>query len=163
MIVDIPEQYISLAPFVVDIECTFDAFPGRPVPAIMTEIGREASNVTRTFPVTLYMEQPDDFTILPGMTGSATGRADHPDAPIAGGYELPTSAVLEAPDGARAVWIVDETSRTVSRRDVEVLGTTSRGLRITGVEPGEWVATAGVHYLEEGQQVRLLDAPEPTT
>ena len=32
------------------------------------------------------------------------------------------------------------------------------GLQIMdGLEPGEWVATAGVHYLKEGQQVRLLD------
>jgi hypothetical protein len=25
-----------------------------------------------------------------------------------------------------------------------------------GLKPGEWVATAGVHYLKEGQQVRIL-------
>jgi hypothetical protein len=27
-----------------------------------------------------------------------------------------------------------------------------------GIEPGEWIATAGVHYLKEGQEVRILSA-----
>ena len=26
-----------------------------------------------------------------------------------------------------------------------------------GIEPGELIATAGVHYLEEGQKVRVLE------
>ena len=34
------------------------------------------------------------------------------------------------------------------------------GIRVQGVEPGEWVATAGVHYLTEGEQVRILTDEE---
>jgi hypothetical protein len=29
-------------------------------------------------------------------------------------------------------------------------------MRVSGVEANEWVVTAGVHYLEENQPVRLL-------
>ena len=36
---------------------------------------------------------------------------------------------------------------------------TPMGILVQGIEPGEWIATAGVHYLQEGQEVRsLLDA-----
>jgi hypothetical protein len=34
---------------------------------------------------------------------------------------------------------------------------TALGIRVTsGLKPGEWIATAGVHTLREGQQVRIL-------
>ena len=29
-----------------------------------------------------------------------------------------------------------------------------------GLQPGEWIATAGVHYLKEGQKVSIMDRPE---
>jgi hypothetical protein len=32
-----------------------------------------------------------------------------------------------------------------------------RGLLVTGLEPGEVIAVAGVHFLQEGQQVRESD------
>ena len=28
-----------------------------------------------------------------------------------------------------------------------------------GLEQGEWIATAGVHYLREGMEVRILEEP----
>lgn len=67
MVVNIPENLISLAAQVTDITVTFDAFPNRPVPATTKEIGTEASQTTRTYPITLLMDQPRDFRILPGM------------------------------------------------------------------------------------------------
>ena len=40
--------------------------------------------------------------------------------------------------------------------DVQTLS--GRGVRVTeGLTQGEWVATAGVNYLREGQKVRLLE------
>lgn len=43
MIVNIPESKISQISNVTDIACTFDAFPGRKVPAKVKEVGTEAS------------------------------------------------------------------------------------------------------------------------
>jgi hypothetical protein len=38
---------------------------------------------------------------------------------------------------------------------------TPHGIAVTsGIEPGEWVATAGVNSLREGQQVRIMDKPQ---
>ena len=55
------------------VKVEFDAFPGSPVPATIKDIGTEASSSTRTYPVTLALEQPTDQKILPGMAGRAFG------------------------------------------------------------------------------------------
>ncbi|MHC4769726.1 MAG: efflux RND transporter periplasmic adaptor subunit, partial [Planctomycetota bacterium] len=156
MIVDVPEQLISMAPYVEGITCAFDAFPGRDVPAEIKEIGTEASQTTRTYPITLIMDQPQGFKILPGMTGRARGRAKAPGADASDGLEVPVSAVASVDGRTGHVWVIDEATGTVARRPVTVVEMTAAGIRVQGVDPGEWVATAGVHYLTEGQEVRIL-------
>jgi membrane fusion protein, multidrug efflux system len=154
-VVNIPENLISSVPYAQDITVAFDAFPGRPVPAVIAEIGREASAATRTFPVTLLMEQPAGFEILPGMAGRATGRAVLPDHTPETGYDLPLSAIF-TDDGERSlVWVIDAETLTASKRVVETLTPSPLGMRVRGVAPGEWVATTAVNVLREGQRVRL--------
>jgi hypothetical protein len=51
--------------------------------------------------------------------------------------------------------VVDEGSMTVSRREIETVEITARGIRVDGVEPGEHIVIAGVEYLREGQKVRI--------
>lgn len=159
MVVNIPENLISYAPEVTNIEVTFDVFPDQPIPAFVKEIGTEASQTTRTYPVTLIMKQPGGFTILPGMAGKSTGTP--PAHYSKGATEIPVSAVFSPQeDGKTYVWVIDDEKKTVMRREVTAGELSDRGIRITaGLESGEWIATAGVHYLEEGQQVTLL-APE---
>jgi multidrug efflux pump subunit AcrA (membrane-fusion protein) len=156
MKIDVPEQLITLAPNIRDITVNFDAFPGKQVPAEIKEIGTEASVSTRTYPVTLIMDQPGDFTILPGMTGQARGRADQQDASARDGVQILGSAVFEK-DGNEYVWVLDEGTSTVRRRQVQTRGVDARGVFVQGIEPGQVIITAGVHYLQEGQEVRLMD------
>ncbi len=71
------------------------------------------------------------------------------------------SAVASADGRTGYVWVIDDTTNTVSRRQVSLVEVTVGGIRVQGVQRGEWVATAGVHYLTEGQQVRILhDEPD---
>ncbi len=152
----IPENLISSAPYIRDITVEFDAFPGQPLPARIKEIKSEASQTTRAFDVNLIIDQPESFTVLPGMAGRATAaRIDMPEAERIGGYEVPLTAIHNPGGEADYLWIVDEGSMTVSRREVEAIKPTDRGIRVAGVEPGEWVVMAGVEYLSEGQQVRF--------
>jgi hypothetical protein len=58
------------------------------------------------------------------------------------------------------VWIYDPESKAVHAQNVKVLGTTPYGLSVSGVKLEQWIVTAGVHYLEENQQVRLLSDSE---
>jgi RND family efflux transporter MFP subunit len=58
-VVNIPEQYISLLPQVENLRVRFDAFKEIEIPAQVEEIGKEASQATRTYPVNLIMDQPE--------------------------------------------------------------------------------------------------------
>jgi RND family efflux transporter MFP subunit len=158
MVLQVPENLISYAPLVTDIQVEFDAFPGRTVPARTTEISNEASRTTRTFPVRISMEQPEDFKILPGMAGRARGRLPEGAAGQPQGYQVPAAAVFSSDARSEAqqdfVWVVDTDTNTVSRRAVTTGGLTRFGIAIAeGVSPGDVLVVAGVSSLREGQEV----------
>ena len=154
--VNIPESLISMVPYVQELRVTFDAFPDVEVAAEIEEVGAEASETTRTFPVTLIMDQPESATILPGMAGRAAGVARPPQNEQPLNIVIPVTALFSPEVNDKSfVWMIDESSNTVSRREVEVGKLISGGYVITaGLQPGEMIATAGVHFLQEGQQVR---------
>jgi RND family efflux transporter MFP subunit len=160
MEVSVPENLIGLAPVAYGIEVEFDAYPGRKIPATIKEIGNEASRATRTYPVTVVMDPPEDMKINPGMAGKLTAKADLPADAQRAGIEIPLSALFSPPDDSEKrsfVWIVDLGGLTVGLREVSIVLMTARGARVNGLEPGERVVTVGVHHLREGQQVSLLD------
>jgi RND family efflux transporter MFP subunit len=164
MVVDLPETLISYAHGVDEVEVIFDPFPDLAIPAKIKEIGSEASATTRTYPVTLIMEQPDGAAILPGMAGKASPK-DPPPAPaeIAGsGLIVPDTALFTLPDGSTTyVWVLDPEAGIVHRRKVRTGNVTRFGSAVLdGLAPGEWIVTAGVHNLKEGQKVRLLEELE---
>ena len=161
MIINIPEQFISYAPQVKRVFVRFDSFPDLEIAATIKEIGSEASQTTRTFPVTLIMDQPKGKKILPGMAGRtlrAEIEGETPQRLAASGIDVPVSAVFSPDESGKSyVWVIDVKTKTVKRREVEAGKLTDRGLQVLkGLKPGEWIATAGAHYLREGQQVELL-------
>ncbi|MDJ0895554.1 MAG: efflux RND transporter periplasmic adaptor subunit [Alphaproteobacteria bacterium] len=154
--VSIPENLISMTPYTRDITVEFDAFPGQPLPAKVKEIKNEASQTTRSFDVNLIMNQPDGFTVLPGMAGKASaGRIELPQEQQVEGYEVPLVAIHNPQGDKDYLWLIDESSMTVSRREIETIEPTGRGIRVKGVKPGDWIVIAGVEYLREGQKVRF--------
>ena len=161
MIVNIPESIISHADYLKTagkvLRVLFDPFPGREIKARIKEIGKEASKTTRTYPVTLVMDQPSEFTVLPGMAGKVASIA--PPAGMQGQSQvvIPETAIFSPNENKTYVWIIDEKSKKVSQREVQTDKLLSSGITIReGIEPGEWIATAGVHYLKESQEVRIL-------
>lgn len=157
MVVNIPESLISLAPYVEDVKVIFDSFPDTEIPAKIKEIGTEASRTTRTYPVTLIMEQPEGIKILPGMAGKASGNPPKDRGIQLTGIEIPVMSIYtDDTSGNTFVWIIDETSSTVNKRQVEIGELSDHGIRIlSGLNEGEWIASAGVHYLFEGQKVKI--------
>lgn len=161
--VQIPETLMAHIDKVKDTGAyvVFDAAPGVQVPAKLKEVGKEASKTTRTYPVTLIMNQPDDFNILPGMAGKARGdRAG--TAEIAAdtgmlGAEIPITATFSDQAKQTFVWVVDENSQQVSKRAVTLINLTEKGAMVTGLKTGEIIATAGANMLVEGQQIRILE------
>lgn len=75
------------------------------------------------------------------------------------GIEIPATAVFTGDEPEKSyVWVVDETSKTLSRREIAVGGLSRFGTRVTaGLQPGEFIVTKGVHSVADGQQIRILD------
>ena len=139
----------------------FDTHPGVEIPAKVKEIGEEASKTTRTYPVTLIMDQPEDFKILPGMAGKAKGDKDatadiSKEAGLVG-FLIPITATFADDTGKTFVWVVNQDNMQVNKREVTLLKMAETGSMVTGLEVGETIATAGANLLIEGQQVRILE------
>jgi hypothetical protein len=90
------------------------------------------------------------------MTGQVRGQPKVDSLLIEQGVQVLGSAVFEK-DGNEYVWVLDESSNTVKQHQVKMRSVNAQGVFIDGIEPGQLVVTAGVHYLNEGQNVRLLD------
>ena len=155
----VPESLIGYAPYVKSIAVSFDALPGVTVDARIKEISKEASQATRTYPVTLIMSQPATGEILPGMAGQARVSSKLPAEAKEVGMEIPATAVFSVDDLEKSyVWVVDETAKTLSRREVAVSQLSTFGVLIkSGLEAGEWIVVKGVNSLREGQAVRIID------
>ena len=159
MTVDVPETLISLARNIQAVDVVFDPFPDITLSASIKEVGSEADQATRTFPVTLIMDQPDSATVLPGMAGRATPR-DNPSPPEQRGVAtIPETAIFTDAQGAETfVWVVDAPTMTVAARSIETGAVTRGGFTVmSGLSLGETVVTAGVSFLREGQKVRILE------
>ena len=68
------------------------------------------------------------------------------------------SAVFADASDQKFVWVVDSQSNRVTKQAVKVGQVVRQGLLVEGLTPGVWIVTAGVHFLQDNQEVRL---PEP--
>ena len=158
MVIQLPENLISKVSYMEDIRVTFDAFPDVALTATVEEVSNEASQTTRTYPVTLIMQQVDGVVILPGMAGNASGTLVMPGtSDEVEKLVVPVQAVF-TPDTEKQdhVWVIDEKSGNVQLRAVKTGQLVRSGIQvIDGIQAGEWIAIAGVHTLREGQKVRI--------
>ena len=162
MVVNIPENLISMAGLIHTVLLSFDAFPGREFEGQISEVGTEASQTTRTFPVTLIMEQPEDIKILPGMAGTVRAdKTDLTDEQKSRGLGVPVGAVFTPDTETQSyVWIIKPTEGdlgVLEKRPVKTGDMTRHGVLVSdGLTAGEWIVTAGVHSVREAQTVRIL-------
>jgi RND family efflux transporter MFP subunit len=156
--INIPETIISYVRQAPEMWLVFDAFPDKKIPATIKEVGTEASLTTRTYPVTVIMNQPADIQILPGMAGFVSGEKDEPAHFGRRGITVPVGAVF-TPDTEKEsyAWIVETSTMTVHRRSVKTGAFLANGIVVQeGISPGDWIVTAGLHTLTEGQQVTIF-------
>ena len=158
-VIDVPETLITLVPLVGAIEARFDAYPDVVLKGKVVEIGTEASQLTRTYPVTIALEQSADANtvVLPGMAGNFRVASVN-EGEAAKAIVVPANSVrpLEPGKAPLAVWVVDAATGKVSLRPVAVGRVVQGGLQVTdGLKAGEWVVTAGANSLVDGEIVRL--------
>ena len=163
MDVAVPENLINLQRFVNSIEVEFASLPGVKLQAEIAHVGYEASTTTRTYPVTIVMDQPEGAQIQPGMAGYATANVRLPEDWAETGIQVPTGAVFSPNTAAPEetfVWVIDPEALTVASKPVEIRSFNERGLLVHGLQQGERVVTAGANTLTEGQKIRLAEGEE---
>ena len=155
--VQVPESVIALVPRVKQAAVRFDAIPDREFFGPVTKIGSEASQATRTFPVTVEIPQPEDVRILPGMAASVRNHPTADGEPTPANLIVPAAAIFTSGgESGSFVWVVDGSTQRVARRAVTTGPLTPMGVPVqTGLTVGEWVVIAGVNSLSENQEVRL--------
>ncbi len=125
---------------------------GKQIPGHLREIAPEADPVTRTFRVRVGIDQNG----APLRFGQ-TVRVYFVDAAGAGLQALPLSALHER-DGKPALWVFDPKTKQVHLVPVEVNAYREDSVIIaSGIAAQQWIVTAGVHTLHEGQNVRPVD------
>ena len=98
-----------------------------------------------------------DVSVLPGMSASLRVYLSEDFIQRGGGIPVPASALFTDDKGGSFVWVVGEDLR-ISRRQVEPDEITTDHVIVTGgLKDGERVVTAGVHMVEEGWEIRLID------
>lgn len=151
--VGVPESLISRVNAGQDVSVTLESLPARRFSGTVIEVGVTLDRSTGTYPVTVMIDEPSP-EILPGMSAEVTftfGFAGEKS------FVVPTAAIVEdIRTGERSLWIVSE--NTVEKRKVQTGALVSEGIEIvSGLNEGEVVVTAGVHQLEEGMEVRILE------
>ena len=152
--VDVPARVVAETPrterptaFV-----TLDAAPGRRFAATFEEASLVADAASQTYAVSFVFEPPEDVLVLPGMSATVELAAAPTDseAPVV----LPMASLFG--DGERQyVWVVDEETMTVARREVTLEpGIGDTAIVASGLEAGETVVGAGASHLAEGAAVR---------
>jgi RND family efflux transporter MFP subunit len=151
VLVDVPESVmVTLKQGAQKIAVAeFAAAPGKQYPLSLKEYSTEADPRTQTYQVTLLMTQPEDITVLPGMTANvvATTKTGQPEVTTSI-ITIPAAAVFADETGSSHVWIVNRDTMTA---DISI---------ISGIEPGETIAVTGVTQLRENMKVSNLAEQE---
>ncbi|SDI78316.1 RND family efflux transporter, MFP subunit [Ferrimonas sediminum] len=134
------------------IEVMLNADPSRRFEARFKELGLIADPNSQTYPVTMVITPPQDRLVLPGML--ATVEVIPESADQASMVAIPMAAVQSQGDSTY-VWLFNEASSTVSRRDIEVDDDIGEQIRVRqGLQMGDTIVGAGAAYLAEGMEVR---------
>jgi multidrug efflux system membrane fusion protein len=141
---DLPESQRGALPDTVQV--TLWTQPDHILTARVREVAPQAADASRTVRVRATLPALDG---PPALGNSASVTFDTPASLLA----IPTSAVLKRDDGATAVWVVDA-EYTARLKPITLGPVQGDAASISaGLAPGEWVITAGVHDLRDGQPV----------
>ena len=126
----------------------FELMPGIDLETQYKELSMQPDPDTNSYPVTLAVTSPVDFSARPGMPASV--RLHHPS--LSGTrWAPPPEALFDSAGDMAYVWRIDTANMTVQKVAVE-LG--EDGVLRSGLNPGDQIVAAGVDRLREGQSVR---------
>ena len=153
----VPEDVVIRRSDFAAMSCSFDAYPERRFVATLKEIGRKTDSANQSYPITAYLHLPDDVEVQPGMAATLSIQLKKSGQAVAG-FLLPAGAVFVDVDGQSCVWRIDAKTMCVIKTRVRTGALSGNSIRIlSGLKAGERVVTAGARFLQDGEQVRLLN------
>ena len=155
--VGLPENVINLARLGMKTEIIFTALGGKSFEGSIIEISPIVVDNAATFPVDIEILNPT-ADIRPGMAANVTFNFGNGETARDNMLVVPVKAVGEDGNGNFVFLIESDDSKTgvVKRQQVEIGQMTTDGFEIkSGLSQGQFIATAGLQTLLEGQKVRL--------
>ncbi len=153
--VSIPEDVIEAIQMEQKGRIQFSVIADRIYNGRVTEISKVAGTAN-AFPIKLTVEDPDQ-RIRPGMTARVTLQLSGYDQKTA--YLVPLSAIAQLGETLKGwVFIYDSQTSTVNKSQIQGDSVRGNDAVITeGVKAGDIIAVAGVSFLEDGQEVKLME------
>ena len=155
--IDVPARVIAESLEVEDRGSfvILEAAPDSRIPATYQEANLLADTASQTYAVTFSFEPPPNLVILPGMNATVElSSARRSETTETQRISAPLSAIVSDGD-SKYVWVVDQDSMTVSRREITVADGIGEYAVVTeGLAAGDTIVTAGASFLAEGMQVR---------
>ena len=154
----VPETLIQQLTRHAILAIKFPVLPEIKMMARVTEIGTRAESAN-AFPVTVVLQQ-ENLLLRAGMTAEVefvfkgVGRTGHKGPVI----RIPLTAISAGLAQKVYVFIYDKTTKSVHRTEVQTENILNNEVFISsGLQQGDIIATAGVAFLRDGQQVKLID------
>lgn len=130
----------------------------RRFPALISDVGSRAGS-GNAFPVRAdLLDRPPG--LRPGMTAEVTFTMPRFEDGLVEvtGFMIPIAAAYAEADDRFSVFVFDPETSTVHKRPIQTGGVRENDVAVLeGLEEGEIIATAGVAFLRDGQQVTLLE------
>lgn len=161
VVANVPEGLYATATEdqVLSMHAEFDFVPDVQFPLQTFENRGEADQMAQTYEVSLVMERPEQFNILPGMTASVIVKLRDP-AQNTAQLLIPTSALVNDGNDQFYVWLFDPQTQQVTQQPVTVGMPVRKGVPVTsGLDDGDMVVATGASQLSTGVQVRILGEP----
>lgn len=141
------------------ISARFSGLPEKRFPLRYKEGSAQADPQTQTYPISFYLEKPEELTVLPGMTVDVIVTGLRPAG--ASTLDVPSQAVFSREGTKHHVWkIVGTGDLKITAIPVEIAGFRENMAEVRGsLAPGDRIVTAGVSFLQEGDPVTLYKGP----
>jgi membrane fusion protein, multidrug efflux system len=148
-VIDVDEDISAPLTEGTPFEIALQMAPARRVTGRVREISPQLDPLTHSRRVKITLaEGADDFRLGATITAYLAGNGLKT-------IKIPAAAVWQQ-GGQSFVWIVDLQSKTVASRPVRIASVEGNTATIAaGLQPGTRVVTAGVHFLAEGQLVKV--------
>jgi len=153
----LPEELLAGDVHLESFTCTFEAYPGIEFPARLKDLARKPLDSNQTYLLTVAFKNAADRFVVPGM--AATLQVAYYRGAARTAIAVPVQSVLSDEQGNTYVWVFDDDSSTVTRRDVQTGGLSAHGMQIArGLSPGESIVVRGARFLHTGQTVRPVES-----